>query len=56
MLVVSRPASDDAKVAQTFLMDALLQTSRPVMILPQQALATIGERVMVAWNQSSEAM
>ncbi len=56
MLVVSRPNGDDSKLAQIFLLEALLRSSRPVMILPHQQLQTVGERVMVAWNQSNEAM
>lgn len=56
MLVVSRPNGDDSKLAQIFLLEALLRSSRPVMILPHQQVSTVGERVMVAWNQSTEAM
>lgn len=56
MLVVSRPNGDDSKLAQIFLLEALLRSSRPVMILPPDVVPTIGDHVMVAWNQSNEAM
>lgn len=56
MLVVSRPNGDDSKLAQIFLLEALLRSSRPVLILPQDPPPAVGDRVMIAWNQSNEAM
>lgn len=54
MLIVSRPSSK-GKLAQMFLQAALLNTSRPVLVLPASGKATIGTRVSIAWNQSTEA-
>lgn len=57
LLVVSRPANKKSgKIARIFLLEALLHSSRPVLILPQKQHKTLGKRVMIAWNQSLEAM
>jgi nucleotide-binding universal stress UspA family protein len=55
LIVVSRPATHNSRVATIFMMEALLHSSRPVLILPQKAVTGLGSRVAVAWNQSPEA-
>jgi hypothetical protein len=55
LIVVSRPATKNSKIAQMFLHSALLSTSRPVLILPRSGKAEVGKRVCIAWNQSTEA-
>ena len=55
LLVVSRPAKKDSKLAGIFMNAALLHSTRPVLILPQTGNISIGKRIAIAWNQSSEA-
>lgn len=55
LLIVSRPASKTGKLARMFMMAALLNSSRPVLVLPQSGKKSIGRRISIAWNQSAEA-
>ena len=55
LLVVSRPKFGGGKLAGLFMLSALMESSRPVLILPQSCPARVGERVCIAWNQSAEA-
>lgn len=55
LITVSRPKTKDSNTARLFMMAALLNSSRPVLILPQTRHATIGKRISIAWNQSPEA-
>ena len=55
LLIVSRPAGRGGKVARYFLLAALFNTSRPVLVLPQSGKQTECQRVSIAWNQSAEA-
>jgi len=55
LVVVSRPSSRGGKLSRMFLRAALLNTSRPVLVLPATSRAVIGRRISIAWNQSSEA-
>jgi hypothetical protein len=55
LVIVSRPATKDGKLARLFLDAALLNTSRPVLVLPQSRTSAIGKRISIAWNQSAEA-
>ncbi|MCI0518463.1 MAG: universal stress protein [Woeseiaceae bacterium] len=55
LLVVSRPKFGGGKVAGLFMLSALMESSRPVLILPQSGPAKVGERICIAWNQSAEA-
>lgn len=54
LVVVSRPAGPGT-VADMFLHAALLESSCPVLILPARTRRKIGSRILIAWNQSSEA-
>jgi nucleotide-binding universal stress UspA family protein len=55
LIVVSRPASEGAGPARTFLLGALLHSAKPVLLLPQAARPTLGTRIAIAWNQSADA-
>lgn len=55
LLVLSRPSAKGGTLARLFLSAALLQSSRPVLVLPQTEKRTIGKRICIAWNQSVEA-
>lgn len=54
LIVVSRP---DAKgtVADMFMNAALLESSRPVLIVPPNGRRNLGRHVAIGWNQSPEA-
>ena len=54
-IVVSRPRKKTSGPARAFLLAALLNSGKPLLILPQHKIRTPGERVMVAWNQSPNA-
>ena len=54
LVVVSRPQRS-GRVASVFLMQALLNSARPVLVLPQRFRRRVGQRVAIAWNQSAEA-
>jgi nucleotide-binding universal stress UspA family protein len=53
LIVVERPAKL-ASLAEATLEDALFESGRPVLMVPPKPLATLGERVLVAWNGSTE--
>jgi nucleotide-binding universal stress UspA family protein len=53
LLVVSRPARKGGRVASLFLMEALLNSCRPVLVLPQKKVA-VGRHLLIAWNQAPE--
>ncbi len=55
LIVVTRPASKKADIARLFMLSAVMASGRPVLILPQRKIKTIGKRVLIAWNQSAEA-
>jgi hypothetical protein len=55
LLIVSRPASRNSDVAEIFMRSALLDTGRPVLIMPQIVTRLVGKRVCIAWNQSEKA-
>jgi nucleotide-binding universal stress UspA family protein len=53
--VVSRPKARSAGRARAFLLAALLHSAKPVLIVPQRRLDSLGKRIVVAWNQSADA-
>ncbi len=55
LIIVSRPAETGGRLGRMFMQAALLNSARPVLILPQKKLATVGKRIAIAWNQSAEA-
>jgi len=54
-IVVSRPRRNGSGPARTFLLAALLNAGKPLLILPQRKVPTPGGRILVAWNQSLDA-
>ena len=55
LLVVSRPSKKGGKLARLFLNAALMNSAKPVLVLPQSGRTAVGSRVSIAWNQSAEA-
>ena len=55
LIIVSRPTAKGEKPALAFLLAALLNSSRPVLVLPKSRKSPIGQRISIAWNQSPEA-
>jgi nucleotide-binding universal stress UspA family protein len=53
LIVVERPAKL-ASLAEATLEDALFESGRPVLMAPPKAMSTLGERILVAWNGSTE--
>ncbi|MGE5201209.1 MAG: universal stress protein [Acidobacteriota bacterium] len=53
LIVVERPEKL-ASLAEATLEDALFESGRPVLMAPPTAPASIGERISVAWNASTE--
>jgi nucleotide-binding universal stress UspA family protein len=52
--IVSRPKPQGGGRAREFLLAALLDTGRPVLVVPQRRVGSVGGRVVIAWNQSAE--
>lgn len=55
LTVVSRPKRLGGSVSRTFMHAAIDNECRPVLILPQRRISSVGKRVTIAWNQSAEA-
>jgi nucleotide-binding universal stress UspA family protein len=53
LIVLERPARLNS-LAEATLEDALFESGRPVLMAPPGMPATLGERILVAWNGSSE--
>jgi len=54
LLVVSRPKKKARGPARAFMLAALLNSGKPVLVLPQKK-GSVGKRICIAWNQSIEA-
>jgi nucleotide-binding universal stress UspA family protein len=54
LVVVSRPKAN-GDVARMFMLAALLNSGRPVLVLPQAQTSAPGKNIAIAWNQSPEA-
>jgi nucleotide-binding universal stress UspA family protein len=53
LIIVERPAQL-ASLAEATLEDALFESGRPVLMAPPTPPASMGERVLIAWNGSTE--
>jgi len=53
LTVVSRPSAK-GNVGRMFLLAALMQTGRPVLVAPPKPVKSMGRRIAIAWNQSPE--
>jgi nucleotide-binding universal stress UspA family protein len=60
LIVISRPKGNGkgtrGKVARDFLLNALRQSGRPTLVLPQRRITSMGKRVLIAWDQSAGAV
>jgi nucleotide-binding universal stress UspA family protein len=54
LIVLGRPAKGRAGPRMTTLESALFESGRPVLLAPPVAPRSIGERVLIAWNCSTE--
>lgn len=54
LLVLPRPGAE-ADVSEVSFEAALFESGRPVLIAPREVPATIGDKVVIAWNGSAEA-
>lgn len=54
LIVVSRPKKKSSGPARAFMLAAMLNSGRPLLILPQKKVKP-GSRVCIAWNGSTEA-
>jgi len=52
--VVSRPRKKSVGLAYSFVLEALMRSGKPVLVLPQKLAETPGKHVVIAWNQSPE--
>lgn len=55
LTVVSRPRSHKSRMARAFLAEAVLNTGRPVLVLPQKRHIRLHDEIGIAWNRSAEA-
>ncbi len=53
--VLARPHERDDQAWAMVVTDALFETGRPTLIAPPEPPATVGERLMLAWNDTREA-
>ena len=54
LIVVGRPVRDSITPSMAALESALFETGRPILVAPPKAPLVMGERIVVAWNGSSE--
>ena len=55
LILVSRPVKTGRSLAKTFMFNAVMNSSSPVLVLPQSQTDSLGKRICIAWNQSTEA-
>ncbi|MEM8800642.1 MAG: hypothetical protein AAGF15_11250, partial [Pseudomonadota bacterium] len=53
MVVVSRPRADGGEKARILLMQALMGSHRPVLVLPQEEHQIRAKRIAIGWNRGS---
>ncbi len=53
--IVSRPMENAKGPGADFMLAALLETGKPVFVLPQSPISSLGKRITIAWNQSVQA-
>jgi nucleotide-binding universal stress UspA family protein len=54
-IVVSRPRANGSGPARAFLLAALLNSGKPLLVLPQKRVKRLGRRILIAWNQGIQA-
>lgn len=55
LTVLARPHDHHDHASSTVLTAALFETGRPILVAPPDAPATVGRRLMLAWNDTREA-
>lgn len=55
VIVVPRPQKGDDAMVQATLEVALMETGRPVLVVPPEPVSELGERVVVLWSGAEEA-
>jgi nucleotide-binding universal stress UspA family protein len=55
LILVSRPDAKGSAESEILLEAALFETGRPVLVAPPTLPATIGTKVLIAWNGSTES-
>lgn len=55
LLIVAHPAGAQGGVSRDITEAALFHTGRPVLIVPHALPETIGDRILIGWNRSSQA-
>lgn len=55
LIIAARPGKKDAGHGRAFLLAALLQSGQPVLVIPKDWKGPVGRKVLIAWNQSTEA-
>jgi nucleotide-binding universal stress UspA family protein len=53
--MVSRPKPKSSGAARDFLLATLFNSARPMLLLPQRRIASLGSRILIAWNRGREA-
>jgi nucleotide-binding universal stress UspA family protein len=54
LIVVGRPVRDSITPSMAALESALFESGRPILVSPPDPPSTIGERMVIAWNGSTE--
>lgn len=54
LVVVGRPLRDLVSPSMAALESALFETGRPILVAPPQAPEAMGQRIVIAWNGSTE--
>jgi len=55
LIVLARPHDGYDQTSSTALTAALFEIGRPILIAPPEVQATVGQRLMLAWNDTREA-
>lgn len=55
LIITARPDKKDAGRGRAFLLAALLQSGKPVLVIPRNWKGPVGRKILIAWNQSTEA-
>ncbi|MGD8578218.1 MAG: universal stress protein [Lysobacterales bacterium] len=51
LLVLSRPRARSSGIGRAFVLAALLNSGKPLLVLPQKRVTLPGKRILIAWDQ-----
>jgi nucleotide-binding universal stress UspA family protein len=54
-IVLSHPRPRGSGPARAFLLAALMDSGKPLLVLPQKRVKRMGKRILIAWNQGVQA-